>query len=264
MRRFCLTAILNFIFFSSSWAHAIDITAEKLQALNFSAEHLQRALLESPGLIKKQDENGWTILHHAARLGLIMDSTSAREVLDILFASSEIDLSIRDKDNNTPVHVAALYCKYRTTCCYIFPRFIRIAEEKGFDFSSLGRDGKTVLQIATIISYSDHRRLFARVNNVLTVLEIAKNPALNTLSTTGATAFFYAINHGHIREANALLKAGSNAILYGSKDRDPLPMINNLIIKITAELNSHEDKELSHYLWEFKNELEKIQRKISA
>lgn len=270
MRILFFMLILKLTFLASMPAFVTDsnlnnqnINSQKLQALLFCSEDLRKELLEEPDLIKKYDENNWTILHHAARIGLLMGNRKAGEVLDILFAHPRLDLTIRDKKNNTPVHVAAIYSRNQTTCNYVFPRFIKIAQEKNFDFSSLGGQGKTILQIAAMISYTDPGKTVARVNNVAQVLGGAQNPALDALSSTGATALFYAINHGHLQEANTLLKAGANVNLFGHEDRNPKIMIDTLIAGISHQLNSKQDPKRLDSLQEHKKALEKIRQKMA-
>jgi hypothetical protein len=125
--------------------------------------------------------------------------------------------------------VAALYCNDRTTCQFIFPTFVEKASKTGFDFSTLNQNGQSVLHIATRTSYTDPRGFFPRINNVENVFKCASNPGLDVLSSSGSSALFYAINYCHFNEAKTLLEKGANPLLYKSKDRSPLDMIDRHI-----------------------------------
>lgn len=204
----------------------IIMPSNEFKNLLWSDEDLQAALKSNPNLMKEQDEEGMTLLHHAAQIGFIMGSLNARKVLEALFKAPEIDFSIKDKNENTALHVAAYCSQERVTCQYIFPTLVKEAADHGFDFSTLGQNGQSILHIATRTSYTDPRGVFGRKNNVKNVLDNARDPGLNTLSSSGSTAFYYAVNHCYIDEAKTLLDAGADPLLYGAKDRDPLAMVD--------------------------------------
>lgn len=208
--------------------------------LLWSEERLREALENEPGLITKQDENGKTLLHYAARIGTLMGSTNASKILNVLFNAPGIDFTIKDNAGNTPVHVAAFYCEDRTTCQYVFPAFVKEATKHKFNFSTLGQQGQSVLHITTRTSYTDPRGLLGRINNVKNVLNNTTDSGLNVLSSSGSTAFYYAVNHLHLDEADALLDAGANPILFGSKDRDPLAMIEEYLKLFNEPLTQDE------------------------
>ncbi len=222
--------------------------SDEFKNLSWSAESLQLALERNPSLITEQDEDGLTLLHHAVQIGCIMGSSNASKILNVLFNTQSINFTIKDNLGNTPVHVAALCCKDRVTCQFIFPTIVKEAVKHGFDFSTLGEHGQSVLQIATIVSYTDPRGLFGRINNVKNVLDNAPNPGLNALSTSGSTAFFYAVNHCHFAEAKALLQANANPMLFGSKDRDPFAMIETHLKIFTEYLSKDEYADKHEYI----------------
>lgn len=211
-----------------------------MKELLLSAETLRVALESEPSLITKQDENGMTLLHHAAPIGAIMGSTSAGEIFNVLFNAPGIDFTIKDNAENTPVHVAALYCEDRVTCQYVFPAFVKEATKHEFDFSTLGQQGQSVLHIATRTSYTDPRGFFGRINNVKNVIDNTATPGLDVLSSSGSTAFYYAVNHCHFDEAKALLDAGADPMLFGSKDRNPLAMIEEHLKTFNEDLTQDE------------------------
>ncbi|MDX1838599.1 hypothetical protein DIZ81_11575 [Legionella taurinensis] len=210
--------------------------SEQFSSLVHSAEALKAALESNPNLINEQDEDGLTLLHHAAQIGNYMGSTSASKILDVLFANENLDFTIKDKAGNTAVHVAAWCCEDRVTCQYVFPSFVTEAAKRGFDFATLSQQGQTVLHIATRTSYTSRT---GRINNVDNVINNAANPGINALSSSGSTALYYAINHLHFDEAYSLLAAGANPLVYGS-DRDPFAMVDEHLATLNSWLSQDE------------------------
>lgn len=210
-----------------------------------SAGALESVLKKSPKLITEQDEDGLTLLHHAAQVGRIRNSTGASEILNVLFNTPGLDFTIKDNAQNTAVHVAALSCKDRVTCQYVFPTLVKEASKRGFDFSMLGQQGQSVLHIATRTSCINFGN---RINNVKNVLNNATDPGLDVLSSSGSTAFFYAVNHCYFDEAKTLLVAGADPMLFGSEDRDPFAMIEEHLKVFSETLSQDEDKEIKNLI----------------
>ncbi len=105
-----------------------------------NADTLKSALKNNPNLILKQDDDGMTILHHAGTLGRLLGTNSIAQILAILFEVPNLDFSVRDHHQNTPLHIVAMCCHERTTCNYVFPAFIAEADRRGFDFTVLGSE----------------------------------------------------------------------------------------------------------------------------
>lgn len=251
------------LFLLSVQVYAMDNPIiDNFKSLVLDSDELELLLVKDPDLIKKQDTDGLTLLHHAAQIGSFYGSSSSAEILNILFNAPGVDFTIKDNHNNTPVHVAALCCKDRATCNFIFPEFLKAAERHKFDFSTLGQNGRSVLHIATMCSYTDHR-FSCRENNVLNVINNVKNPGLNVLSESGATAFFYAVNSGHFPEALALLDAGAKPKLYGSKDRKPKKILKNYISELDEELKTETDLDRRAALLAKKKDLRAFKKKCS-
>lgn len=207
--------------------------SDEFNKLVSSPDELKAALNANPALINEQDEEGMTLLHHAAQIGHVMGSSSANKILDVLFASNDLDFTIKDNAGNPPVHVAALGCEDRVTCEYVFPAFVHEAAKRGFDFATLNQDGLSVLHIATMTSYEGKG---SRINNVEQVLDNAPDPKLNTLSSDHCTAFYYAVHNLLFDEATALLAAGANPLLYEA-DRNPFAQIDSHIQTFTEALS---------------------------
>jgi len=227
-----------------------------LRDLAYSETKLESALIEDPTLINAQDENGMTILHHFANSGSYISSSKISAILKILFNNPDLDFTIKDQKGNTPLHCAALRCNDPKTFQYIFPAFLSEAARRGFDFSTLGEKGETVLHIATQITFSHKvNGVFERMNNVRNVLNNVANPGLNVLSSSGSTAFCYAVYHGYIEEANLLLDAGANPSLYGAPDRNPFALIDDRIVTARELLN---EAKADQQIERFRNMLEKL------
>jgi len=207
--------------------------SDKSEFMSYLVHHcddLYIHLRTQPGRINEQDEEGMTLLHHAASIGLMMGSNSAAQVHQLLFDTPGINFNLKDSNGNTAVHVAAHHAWDRVTCRYIFPNYVRKAIEQGFDFSTRGRHGYTVMHLAALHAYRNP--LLGRdknLSNILTILIGHQIPnlksVLNALSDSGSTAIFYAINRLSFDEALALLEAGADPELCGSSARTPMIQI---------------------------------------
>jgi ankyrin repeat protein len=218
--------------------------SDEFKKLIKSAESLESALGSNLCLINEKDEDGMTLLHHAAGIGLYLGSTSASEILNVLFNTPGIDFNITDVRGNTPLHLAAYYSMDRVTCNFVFPSYITEAVKHKFDFSKLGDEGKSVLQMAALNFYDRARRS----TNVKHILTNAPDPGLNVLSTSGATAFFYSLCKGNFEDAEALMNAGANPILFGSLDQDPMQKIEEFLKMFTDALTQGEDEDYHEFI----------------
>jgi len=217
--------------------------AEFFKHLAASCRNLYLFLRKHPERVNEQDEEGMTILHHAASAGLTMGSNSASLIHSLLFNAPGIDFSIKNSNGDTAVHVAGFYGEERVTCRYIFPNYVRKAAELGFDFSTRGQRGYTVLHLAVLHAYESWP--MGRARNLSTILSILLEhqipnlkAVLDTLSDSGSSALFYAINRLSLSEARELLAAGADPELGGSPDRTPLGQIATF----RAEFNEMREK----------------------
>jgi ankyrin repeat protein len=215
-------------------------SAELRDFLVSSSDNLKLALEKNPNLINMQDENGRTILHYVALLGLSASRTRTIEFLDLLFTKPNLDLTVRDNNGDTAVHLAALACSDKTIYEVTFPFFIEKAIEKKFNFNITGRHGLTVLQIATMETYSDSRRQ-VRYNNVKKLLDHAGeyDVGLNSFSKDGRTALYFATSEGLFEEAKTLLDAGASPIKAHKEEDIPLNVVNRYLEEL-AENDSDE------------------------
>ncbi len=230
------------------------------------------ALQKKPLIILEKDEKQQTLLHHAARIGHDMDSMGASLIHYLLFNSPHINFNLEDQNGNTPLHVAALNCNEPTTCKYVFPNLLKTAFIAEFDFKTLNKQGQTILHIAA-------RTTFENINNVEQVINCVPNIPLNTLSSSGSTALYYALNHLRLKEARTLLDNNADPKIFGAdsegQDRNPITMIDQHIERINTKIENPEQKEEDYkddlldqveimYLIEMKKELLNIKNIIES
>lgn len=234
------------------------------------------ALHNNPGIIHEKDKKQQTLLHHAANLGYTLDSNRAGLIHYLLFNMPNINFNSRDENGDTPLHIAVKNSKDLVTCKYIFPNFLKAVAHSKFDFETLNNEGHAILHIAARISYEDH--FTGRINNIEQVLRSAPQIPLNTLSSSGTTALYYAINHLYLPETRSLLAAGADPTIFGKDDsgqeRNPLTMIDQHIerleknIKKVKSQEKREDTTEEMYLRNLQNKLidlkNIIEKKIRA
>lgn len=191
-----------------------------------SPEKLQKNLFYNPALLSSKDENGMTVAHHVAEIGLSMEGSEACRIIFILFNSPGLELNIKDNFGNTAIHHAAIYATNYVNFEYVFPAFLREAEKRKFNFSFTNLDGETVLHLVTKLPYINF--LLNRKSNIQTMLKIVANPGLNILSFSGKSPLFCAIELGFYDEAKTLLEAGADPI-FNCKEKIPLTKLEENI-----------------------------------
>lgn len=213
-------------------------TTDQLEdLLDISPEKLRQALSDDPNLIKERGDHGETLLHLAARK-YWYDRSAAESILRVLFDAPGADFSLKDDDGDTATHVAARSIdRHQTNFHFVFPAFVKKAAEVNFDFSTANNRGLTVLHLSIIITHSFP---WGNACGDAVVLEHAKDPAINALSSSGSTALFYAINHLHFVAAENLLNAGANPTKFGAPDRDPFAMIEKYLQEAREQLSEEE------------------------
>lgn len=205
------------------------------------------ALRKNNKLIQEQDSKKQTLLHHAARIGDDLDADEASLIHYLLFNVPQVNFNLEDQNGNTPLHIAALNADKFVTCKYIFPNYLKAAFISGFDFEALNHQGQTILHIAA-------RTTFDNINNVLQVIHCVPNIPLDTLSSSGTSALYYAINHLRLKEARTLLEYKANPKIFGKDaegvERNPLTMITEhleMTNKKMIQLEKSEGKDDSLY-----------------
>lgn len=108
---------------------------------------LYLVLRSNPAIIKARDENGMTILHHVGKAGTILSHAKANLTLYLLFTSKGIDLNLKDKYGNTPLHQAAFCDEENVQSIHFFSDFLNKAWELGADLFTLNKQGQSVLDI---------------------------------------------------------------------------------------------------------------------
>ena len=216
-----------------------------------SCKDLYLFLRAHPDRVNEQDDDGMTILHHAASIGAMMGSNSASLIHQLLFEVPGIDFSIKDLNGNTAVHLAGYFSYDRVTCRYIFPNYVRKAAALGFDFTTRGSQGLTVLHYAALNAYECDMQ--GRDQNLSTILAILiEHPipnlaaVMNALSDSGSTALYYSLSRLAFSEVQKLLDAGADPLLCGTSERSPLARIRTFITDIVTaktELNPDDDQQ---------------------
>ena len=112
-------------------------TSEFFQKSIQSKSGLELALQLDSSILNAQDEHGRTMLHYAAS----SRNCSIRRVLTVLFTYPNLDFTVKDNQNNTPLHVAALCCEDRTTYNDVLPMLLAEAGRRGFNFLPSDRTG---------------------------------------------------------------------------------------------------------------------------
>lgn len=190
--------------------------------------------------LNTRDDQGESILHHAAKLGLSLPANEVSSNLGLIFNQEDLDFNLKDRNLRTPLHTAAYACEdSQVTCTTVFPLFVYYANKSNFDFSALDKTGKSILHLAAIFSYTDSSTK-KRFNNVETLIRHASGLNLNLLSSSKKTALYYAISHGHFEEAHTLLDKGADPRLggEGKKPTDALTIIRKAILD--RDITAHE------------------------
>lgn len=202
------------------------MTSAELFDLYLNHDELKKALEANPALINEQDECGRTLLHLCAAGDGIYSGT----VIKLLLSINCADFSIKDAEGNTPMHIAAYNANHREAYDNIYPMFVKECTRKNFDFNMLNERGLAVIHIATIIKFELEVGCYNFSRSCLgLLLDIAPDIDLNVLSSSGSTAFFYAIAHGKIDDATRLFDAGADPSLFGAnEDRNPLVLLERI------------------------------------
>jgi hypothetical protein len=206
---------------------------QALLELLLCSRKLSLALKKRPDLINQQNKDGNTLLHLAVCNPHHMNNDKIITQLKILLEQKELNLTLKNSMKNTPVHQAIMECNNETSCFSILPLIIEAANEKQFDFSTPGYQGKTALHLAAMINF---RHQTKATNHVALLLKTTAKLSLNCLSSSGSSALFYAIAKTNYQEANALLDAGINPLLCGHSRRAPLTEIELILALLNQEI----------------------------
>lgn len=210
-----------------------------------SADTLQAALLADSGWLTAHDENQQTLLHHVVQASVHQDKSTVVDICEVLARAPNLNFNAKDKQENTPLHDAAWNVGVDRVADLLLPFLLIRAQHTGYDFSTLGEMGLTVLQIVAKI-----RCATAATENspVKEILNTVTNPGMNLLSKEGASAFYYAVTNENFTAAKLLLGAGANPLLCGDHRYDPIAYIQTQISKLLdsspirnrTDLQSHE------------------------
>lgn len=234
--------------------------SEYFEFISRYADETYIALRSNPGIIHERDENGKTLLHHAAMIGLITGSHYSSLIHNLLFEMPGIDFTKKDLEGNTPVHIAANYGRDRQTHLSVFKRYALAAKEHGFNFSTLNNAGQAVIHIVTRELYYDY--IFGLRSNLGWLIDNIPGLNLDVLSSSGSSALFYAINHLHLEQATFLLDHKADPTQYRSEERNPLREVNKQIASLKFALGESKSEGDNARIKVFIEEAEKIQSRI--
>ncbi len=169
----------------------------------------------SPESINDRDEIGKTLLHHAANIGIMLDSTRPIIFHQLLSSVPGINFNIKDKNGDTAVHYLGRYAgdKY---CRNVFYNMLEAGLAHGFDCHSTDRHGHTVLHLVAL--HSCKYLVLDRDKDMTDLFTIfAKHRGsdlgkiLDVPSVSGDTALQYCLKRGSVDEAIRLLATGAIA-----------------------------------------------------
>lgn len=88
------------------------------------------ALRINPDIIKEQDEEQKTLLHHSASIGYNVGQNRAVLIFNLLLAAPGIDFTAKDIHGSTPLKIAESYAlQEKVTSSYIYPLLAKKTEE---------------------------------------------------------------------------------------------------------------------------------------
>ncbi len=191
-------------------------------------------LYQNPFILNQQDEEGQTLLHHLAEFS--RGHSSEINIITSL-AADAVDLKITDHNGDTPLHIVAKDEEgYRSpVSAELFALYVRLAlNDLAFDFNQLNVNGKGILHnVILSLTRGSGRQKFNKI------VSLPQNRIdMNLLTTSGSTAFFYAVDRLCLDAAQSLLDHNADPTKCGNVDRCPINLINANIEKIQSALTS--------------------------
>lgn len=192
-------------------------TAHYFEYLILNPHDLLVALLNNPALINEQDENKQTLLFYPVIAARFLSKRSVQWVMDILTATPNIDLSLKDINGDSCVHWTTQNCLHdfenkegiastgtRLIFEEVFIPLLTFAKRKNFNFDSMNGTGMSILQVAANLSQEEPNAVFS----VLVTLDEAPKSVYdpNLLSGEKHTALYYAVDHLHLEQIKRLLE----------------------------------------------------------
>jgi ankyrin repeat protein len=197
-----------------------ESASKYLYHLAQSPDDLFLALYNNPNIVNQQGEDRRTVVHHAARLTGGMGSHYGCLIYSQLLASPLVNFNLPDNEGNTPIHLVATDCADRPSRWKVFLAYVTAAAQKKCDFNALNKQGLAAIHIAADTADDDEW------DPVATLLKKAPDINVNLLSSSGKTAFFYAVRNLQFLAAHTLLNAGADPTL-GTKEQGSFNLIKH-------------------------------------
>lgn len=204
----------------------ISTTSNFFSKIIHNVWELYILLKNNPEIVNKCDENGETLLHHGARLGLIFGSNTISIIYRVLFSPSHLDFNIQNKSGRTPLHEIACKLHDRVSCRYVFPNYVEISYKNNFDFSLKDNKGYAVIHYAAYSSYYD--------TPISYLIKMVPHIDLNLKSNDGKVPLYIALQCASVTKIEMLIINGCQTSFPNEK-YDPMKLINDLISECEDE-----------------------------
>lgn len=198
--------------------------------LCYCGDRLDEALKADPSLVNKQDENGDTLLHHLAKGGLMCGRTTLVPLLNTLF-SFHPNTHIFNRDDLTPLHIAAKCCHERVSVYFVFPEILKYALQNKFNPNPANKNGITPLHIASTKTYTYGYYEIKSPIGVLTDRHFIPDPTIidwNAKTIHGQTPLHWAVLSVNYENTTLLIQSGVDVTLFFNdperSERSKLPL----------------------------------------
>ncbi len=208
---------------SSSNDSGIYIEADESEALS-------QSILEDGEDIDAQDENGRTLLHHAAGSNRI-------EVVKYLVESGA-NVKAIDKDGRTPLHFAAAFSNLET---------VKYLVENRANVKAIDKDGRTPLHFAAAYGH-------VKIAKYL----IDNRASVNARDKAKYTPLYYAVANDKEKSAKLLIKHGADRSLI--KDEDLIDRLNSMRGQLSEVVSSTSSYPKTNNVTKAQEKAEKVKK----
>lgn len=198
--------------------------------LCYCSDRLDKALKADTFLVNKQDENGDTLLHHLAKGGLMFKETTLRPLFNILFSHHPNTL-VFNRDDLTPLHIAAECCHDKVSVYFVFPEILKYSVQNKFNPNPANKNGITPHHIASTKTYTYGYYEIKSPIGVFADKHFIPDPSIidwNAKTMYGQTPLHWAVLSGNYENTTVLIQSGVDVILFFNdpeeSERSKLPL----------------------------------------